>query len=179
MYMYICMHCFYVYSIFVKNGNAFRQNLKWPSATHLGELDESCAWNKMLVTHVLPRTLHQMMTSAIEEGICAVDVLKLFPRLSQHSDWAQMMEEFYVLVKDEAVLYSEEDGGRWVKASDALVLDDVTSAYDVVRRVLLESEEESNLVDVDDFVRDQLRAVRGRDIDRVHLNLLNNCCTYI
>ena len=156
----------------------FRQNLKWPSANHVGELDESCAWNVQLVSHVLPRTLHHMMTSAIQMETSPSDVAKLFPDIEDGSHWCEMLESFYDLIQDEEVLYSEEDGGKWVTPADAKILDDVTprSATDVVRRVLLESEEESNLVEVCEFVRRRLRDARGQDIDAVsnHYSSVND-----
>ena len=87
-----------------------------------------------------------------------------------------MLESFYDLIQDEEVLYSEEDGGKWVTPADAKILDDVTpwNATAVVRRVLLESEEASNLVEVCEFVRRRLRDARGQDIDAVsnHYSLL-------
>ena len=79
------------------------------------------------------------------------------------------MNPFYNLIKDQNVLFSEEDGGKWVTPAEALVLDDVTptAAATVVRKVLLNSRLPSNLVTPASFVREFLLLVRGTDIQAV------------
>ena len=150
----------------------FRQNIKWPSSTQSGKLDESCEWNQILVNDVLPRALCSMMTSATHMNIPSNAVAKLFPNVSRWWDWRGLLKPFYNLIKDQNVLFSEEDGGKWVTPAEALVLDDVTptAAATVVRKVLLNSRLPSNLVSPASFVRNFLWEVRRTDIQAVCYN---------
>ena len=154
-----------------------RQNLKWQSSTHSGEADESHAWNKVLVTRVLPQALTHMIVAATSLSISHKHILLLFPERPS-GEWLAMTTPFYEQIVAHNILYSEEGGGRWLSPNSACVIDaecpDSNNAAVVIKTVLLSSSAQSNLVEIPSCLQTQLNDAMPEGKIRTVCPLLNS-----
>ena len=68
-----------------------------------------------------------------------------------------MMRPFYEQIVTHNILYSEEGGGRWLSPNSACVSDaDSNNAAAVIKKVLLGSSVQSNLVEIPTFLQTRL-----------------------
>ena len=100
-----------------------------------------------LIHEALPHALYHAAMYAIQHGYSAHDVMKLFPDASRAlPHWVKLVEPFYHRIKNEAIFYTEEDGGRWVRASEACMIAGCDAQADVISKILLKTKQRSNLV---------------------------------
>ena len=126
-----------------------RRHLKWASAEYENAQhhDAACDWNSALVSEALPHALYHTAMYAIQHGYSARDVMMLFPDPSLAlPHWEALVNPFYQRIKTEAIFYTEEDGGRWVRASEACMIAGSGAQADVISKILLKTKQRSNLV---------------------------------
>ena len=151
-----------------------RRHLKWPSAEYENahHHDAACDWNSALVSEALPHALYHTAMYAIQHGYSPCDVMKLFPdpKLAR-SHWENLVKPFYRRIENEAIFYTEEDGGRWVRASEACMIAGSDAQADVISKILLQSERQSNLVKPPDYVLSAIKTSPPRQVQMAFTSL--------
>ena len=106
---------------------------------------------------------------AIQHRYNARDVMKLFPDPAQAlTHWDKLLSPFYRQVEPEAIFYTEESGGSWVKASEACMISESGYLQDVISKVLLQSDKTSNLVKPPAHVLSSIQIHPPRKVSILH-----------
>ena len=148
-----------------------RRHLKWPSAEYRDSHhhDAACDWNTALVSQALPHALYHTAMYAIQHRYNARDVMKLFPDPALAlTHWDKLISPFYRQVEPEAIFYTEESGGSWVKASEACMISESGYLRDVISKILLQSDKTSNLVKPPDYILRSLQSPPPKQVNALH-----------
>ena len=106
---------------------------------------------------------------AIQHRYNARDVMKLFPDPAQAlTHWDKLLSPFYRQVEPEAIFYTEESGGSWVKASEACMISESGYLQDVISKILLQSDKTSNLVKPPDYILRSLKSPPPKQVNALH-----------
>ena len=148
-----------------------RRHLKWPSAEYRDSHhhDAACDWNTALVSQALPHALYHTVMYAIQHRYNACDVMKLFPDPALAlTHWDKLVAPFYRQIEPEAIFYTEESEGSWVKASEACMISESGHLQDVISKILLQSGKTSNLVKPPAHVLSSIQIHPPRKVSILH-----------
>ena len=98
----------------------------WSGRDTAGEGRARGQWNTLLLEDVIAPSYARVLKDATKHlGFDHYkDFYKLWPHPIAQEPWSMLVKSLYRYVKDQDVLYSRVDGGRWVSPQQAVLIDD-------------------------------------------------------
>ncbi|CAC5371398.1 unnamed protein product [Mytilus coruscus] len=108
-----------------------RRHVKWPTADQTknkAHMDKTIRWNKCLVIEVLAEAYHMLINDTIQMSKSKKKISDIFQNtytcIPDHrritNDWAIILNPLYSRLLQTAFLYTENNGGKWIKSEDAV-----------------------------------------------------------
>ncbi|XP_038060324.1 sacsin-like [Patiria miniata] len=103
-----------------------RRSIKWPDQE--SQHDNKALWNKLLTQEVFPEVYAKVIQAAIKKSkdpsdpTQPLDVYRAWPSTGHvKANWSAGVRNFLQLLANEPILYTEHDGGSWMKLKDLYV----------------------------------------------------------
>ena len=103
-----------------------RRSIKWPDQE--SQHDKKALWNKLLVTEVFPKVYLKLILAVIDKSkqptdpMTSEDVYKAWPCIkSMKKEWEDGVKTFLQLLGNEAIFYTDHNGGCWMRSADVYV----------------------------------------------------------
>ncbi|XP_060068841.1 sacsin-like [Ylistrum balloti] len=102
-----------------------RHHVKWPMDDQTERVDKAQKWNQLLCEEVLAEayadTVEYVKCIPKEQQYITNIVYRILPsKLNVQQNWDVLLNPLYIHLKDSAIFHTDNKGGKWITAKDAI-----------------------------------------------------------
>ena len=158
-----------------------RKQIKWPSSfLHQSFLDKRVNWNQCLLKEALPKAYSSLILKAIQlcqsgDVFTPSDIYQAFPDINQvDCRWQTILMPTYVEVLKNPVIYTKNNGGRWLLNKEAIYNTLDIDAPSIVAILDVLSKASCNIASIPTYVLDAIRSCCPFNLIKITPHLVAN-----